>query len=159
MIRFSLRGFRLKHIHRLGGHLALNVLDLQSTCPSKMAAWTSLSKPAVWNNPHPEFILSPQVSRPGDLSNFRHDATASAVMVAKMAPDDPVLEECPQEHNCQHDDGHSPWSPAQRSDPGNSSKGDIGKQSSMLRASTCPPLRKHARKLRHLHGVPDQVEV
>ena len=52
-------------IHRLGGHMALNILDFQSTCSSKMAAWTSLSKPAVWNNPHPEFILSPQVSRPG----------------------------------------------------------------------------------------------
>ena len=145
-------------IHRLGGHMALNILDFQSTCPSKMAAQVCQSQ-QFGTILHPEFILSPQVSRPGDLSNFRPDATASAVMVAKMAPDDPVLEECPQEHNCQHDDGHSPWSPAQRSDPGNSSKGDIGKQSSMLRASTCPPLRKHARKLRHVHGVPDQVEV
>lgn len=146
-------------IHRLGGHMALHILDFHSSCPSQMSAWTCLSKPAVWKNPHPEFILNPQVSRPGDLPNLRPDATASAVMVAEMAPDDHVFEECPQEHNSQHDDGHPPSSPTSRRDSGHPSKGFDDQQPSDLRTPTCPQVRKPSRKLRNMHGVPDQVEV
>lgn len=48
-------------IHRIGGHMAVDICDFVRDV-HKADAWKQLSHESFWNEPHPELVLPPQVS-------------------------------------------------------------------------------------------------
>ena len=147
-------------LHRLGGHLAVNILDFKVHEPSQMTVWKHLSRPCVWKNPHPEFILSNQTLRPGQLLHHQTDAPSTAMLAAKVAPDDSLPQERLQEPRGTHDDGNSPPGFAKGSASSAAAQDSRPHdESSNLQPPSMPQVRKHARTIRSVPGMQSHLEV
>ena len=147
-------------IFRLGGHMAVHILDFKAQRPSEMPVWKQFSRPCVWKSPHPEFILSTQSPQPGDSVHLQTNAASTAMLVAEVAPDDPLSQERLQGVPPSYDDGNSPSGLAKRCPPSNSS-GDPRhhEQPNDLQPCEMPKVRKHPRPICRMPGVQDKVEV
>ena len=94
--------------------MAVHILDFKAQRPSEMPVWKQFSRPCVWKSPHPEFILSTQSPQPGDSVHLQTNAASTAMLVAEVAPDDPLSQERLQGVPPSYDDGNSPSGLAKR---------------------------------------------
>ena len=126
MIHFKRLGVSTK-IHRMGGHLTMNICEFLTSSPSNWTAWDIYAEPSLWNPPHPEFILSPQaISLTTPPETVTEHALATTSMALSMAPNGHDPEAVCQEADNPDDDGyqlrhvdkgHSSVLPATRLEP------------------------------------------
>ena len=94
-IVFKRLGGAKAKICRLGGHMAICISDFQVDEPSRLEVWQEFSSDALWENPHPEFILSSQireVSLP-QLTNLLADDPSTSGMAEELETGGLALEE------------------------------------------------------------------
>ena len=149
-------------IHRIGGHMALNILDfLSDEDVSKWSVWKEFSNPELWTSPHPECLLSDQTSSLGQQALLAKlsDAPVSSVMVGSMAPCGPSVEELSQEADLPDAHGNPPG----HDSSGGSSCIASGDPSSSHSVNLYPQqlqeVRKPTRKIRGMPSVPHPMEV
>lgn len=146
-------------IYRMGGHMAINIFDFMTECPSQLEVWELLSRPHVWKKPHPEIILSTQSFRPGQPSSHQPDASSTAMLVAKVAPDDSIRDQSLQADRDPNDGSNPLPCDAQERVASTSTNYGLCDQPGGLRTSKMPKIRQSTRALRRVSGLPTRVEV
>ena len=165
-VKFAMLGDGVVKLHQLGGHLAIDIFDLNSleVAPSRHEAWKVLSQPEVWQAPHPELILpdfkqtqnsQPRVSQTHEIE--------PAVVAGQMAEDGAGPDVLWTKADRPHGEGHSPQDVLSSMVGGQHSavRQPHGHEPGRLQASTRDDqaLRQLKGKVCQVSNLPDRVEV
>ena len=162
-IVFTRLGGKKASIQRLGGHMVVSITDFQHESPSDMSVWSEFSKQDVWQDPHPEFILSYQ-TRPcvGDLPHDvdSADDPATTLLAEGMAAADPSAHERCQGVDQKHD-GRDPVGPSS-SRPTTSLSSNLGQaegETNHMQPREVQAVRKSSRQARDMPAVWDPLDL
>ena len=160
-IVFTRLGGKKAKIQRLGGHMVVCITDFQHESPSTMSVWNDLSQEEVWQDPHPEFVLSYQ-ARPcvADLPHDLADDPATTLLAEGMAAADLRPQECNQGHDRKHD-ACGPAGPTS-SRPTTSSASTPGQcegESCHLQAREVQEVRQSTWPIRHVPELRDTLDL
>ncbi len=162
-IVFTRLGGKKASIQRLGGHMVVSITDFQHESPSDMSVWSEFSMQEVWQDPHPEFILSYQIrNRAADLPHDvgLADDPATTLLAEGMAAADPSAHERRQGVDQKHD-GSDPVGPSS-SRPTTSFSPNLGHgegEPSQMQTREVQTVRKPSRQVRNMPAVWDPLDL
>ena len=160
VVFMNLNGAKAK-IKRIGGHMTLSILDFKDENPKAWQVWNEFSHETLWNEPHPEFILSSQ-ARPASLTSLRSefaDDPISTVLVGSMASPLQPDQEGDVRYGQVLDGGHQPGDFAKGGVASTSTPCAVEGEPSKLPAHIVQEVRQRPRPLRNMQSVREQLEV
>ena len=160
VVFMNLGGAKAKSL-RIGGHMTLNILDFQHHNPKSWQAWSEFEHDNLWQDPHPEFILSDQVP-PVDINSLRSefaDDPISSVLVGSMASHLPAHQEGSVPDPQGHDDDHQPRIVSKGGVASTSTSRGVESSPGQLSAHIVQEVRERPRPLRNVQPLRKQLEV
>lgn len=158
-IVFKRLGGAKAKIYRLGGHMAICISDFQTDEPSRLPVWKELSDDAIWENPHPEFILSSQireVSLP-KLASLLADVPSTTDMVEGLEADGASAEEHGEGHHLANGASSQAWTDEPRSSTCTTTSAGDERKPADMHSWEVSAVRQRPRQVRDMSAVRPQV--